>query len=371
MATILEVDELHKNYGKVEILKDIDISMQEGEFLVLVGPSGSGKSTLLSCIAGLTEITAGSVSIAGKDMTNAKPSDRDIAMVFQSYALFPTMTVEENITFGMRVRKVPSREQRAKVERVSGLLKIDHLLDRKPAQLSGGQRQRVAMARALVREPSIFLFDEPLSNLDAKLRVSMRTEIKRLHRDMNASIVYVTHDQIEAMTLATRIALLNNGILQQIGTPKELYNEPANTFVADFMGSPPMNLIPATVHGGQNGVTVTMEQPNGDTLTLFDSTPPESLKHANGRDLIFGIRPEVITDGSEKAGENTQTAELTVDMIDPAGADTYALLQLGGEEVTARLTAETTAETGHPHTFLFDLRRASYFDPETTQRIAD
>lgn len=368
MTHILEIDRLQKNYGKVEILKNIDIAMKEGEFLVLVGPSGSGKSTLLSCIAGLTDVTDGSISIAGKDMTCAKPSDRDIAMVFQSYALFPTMTVEGNITFGMQVRKVPTQEQARQVERVSKLLKIDHLLDRKPAQLSGGQRQRVAMARALVREPSLFLFDEPLSNLDAKLRVSMRTEIKRLHQDMNASIVYVTHDQIEAMTLATRIALLNNGILQQIGTPKELYNEPANTFVADFMGSPPMNLIPATVHANNGGISVNIQLPNGNTASLHDATPPQALTDATGQEVLFGIRPEAITD-AETPGPNCQPLELPVDMVDHAGADTYALTQLGGREVIARFGPDTAAESGTPHQFVFDLSRTSYFDPESEARI--
>lgn len=366
MAHILKIDKLQKNYGKVEILKNIDIAMENGEFLVLVGPSGSGKSTLLSCIAGLTEISDGTVNIAGRDMTQTKPSDRDIAMVFQSYALFPTMTVKGNITFGMQVRKVPTAEQENQVKRVSQLLKIDHLLDRKPAQLSGGQRQRVAMARALVREPSLFLFDEPLSNLDAKLRVSMRTEIKRLHRDMNASIVYVTHDQIEAMTLATRIALLNHGVLQQIGTPKELYNKPANTFVADFMGSPPMNLIPATVYPNNEGVTISMELTNGDKATLHDANPPEELRSADGRDVICGIRPEAITDMDTT---NSQPLDLLVDLVDPAGADTYAMTQLGGTEVTARLGPDTTAVVGQPYRFAFDLSRTSYFDPKSKQRI--
>jgi len=246
----LEVDRLVKSYGDVEVLKDISVSMDPSEFLVLVGPSGCGKSTLLSCIAGLEETTAGRINIAGRDVTNLPPRERDIAMVFQSYALYPTMSVADNIAFGMKVRKVPKEEIERKVTEVARLLQIDAMLDRRPGQLSGGQRQRVAMGRALVRDPALFLFDEPLSNLDAKLRVEMRAEIKRVHESTGASIVYVTHDQIEAMTLATSIVVLKDGYVQQVGSPSEIYDAPANTFVADFMGSPPMNLVPATVGAG-------------------------------------------------------------------------------------------------------------------------
>lgn len=367
---ILDIQSLGKSYGRTEVLKNIDVSMGDGEFLVLVGPSGSGKSTLLSCIAGLTDVTGGSIMIDGRDMTRVKPSERNIAMVFQSYALFPTMTVEGNITFGMRVRRVDKAEQARRVQRVAEMLKIDHLLDRKPAQLSGGQRQRVAMARALVRNPKLFLFDEPLSNLDAKLRVSMRSEIKRLHRTMNASIVYVTHDQIEAMTLATRIALLNNGILQQIGTPKELYNTPANTFVADFMGSPPMNLIPATVHAEQGGVRIAIERDNGDKVVLFDTTPPAALAGMNGKTVTFGIRPEAMIDATENVPAHFQTMTHTVDMVDPAGADTFAIMQLGGRDVTARLHGDSNLEPGGTHSFALDLTHVSYFDPESGLRLA-
>ena len=243
----LAIHDLYKSYGPVEVLKDISLSINKGDFLVLVGPSGCGKSTLLNCIAGLEETTKGTVEITGRDVTQEPPRDRDIAMVFQSYALYPTMTVADNIGFGMKVRGEAKSTISAKVDEVAGLLQIDHLLDRRPSQLSGGQRQRVAMGRALVRDPALFLFDEPLSNLDAKLRVEMRAEIKRLHQSTGASIVYVTHDQIEVMTLATKIVVLKDGYVQQIGTPEEIYDTPANTFVADFMGSPPMNLVPAEV----------------------------------------------------------------------------------------------------------------------------
>ncbi len=234
MAPILDIKNLTKNYGSVEILKDINVAIDQGDFLVLVGPSGCGKSTLLNCIAGLEPISGGSLHIGGQDMTDVSPKDRDIAMVFQSYALYPTMSVAKNITFGMKVRGVDAATQASKLATVAKQLQIEKLLDRRPGQLSGGQRQRVAMGRALVRDPKLFLFDEPLSNLDAKLRVEMRTEIKELHQRLGASMVYVTHDQIEAMTLATKIVVMKGGVIQQIGTPAEIYNRPANMFVADF-----------------------------------------------------------------------------------------------------------------------------------------
>src|SRR5690554_3134501 len=245
--SFLAIKNLYKSFGSLEILKDINLEIEEGGFLVLVGPSGCGKSTLLNTIAGLEPITSGEIEIAGNSVEGLHPSKRDIAMVFQSYALYPNMTVRGNIAFGMEIRKVPQAEREKAITEVADILQIGHLLDRKPSQLSGGQRQRVAMGRALVRNPQVFLFDEPLSNLDAKLRVDMRTEIKRLHQRMKTTIVYVTHDQIEAMTLATKIAVLKDGVLQQFGTPAEIYNNPANMFVADFMGSPAMNLLSARV----------------------------------------------------------------------------------------------------------------------------
>ncbi len=369
MEPVLTTQALGKAYGNTTILRDIDLTMEDGEFLVLVGPSGSGKSTLLSCIAGLTEVTSGRIFIGGKDMTFIKPSNRDISMVFQSYALFPTMTVLGNITFGMKVRKVPKAEQKKRVERVAEQLKIFHLLDRRPGQLSGGQRQRVAMARALVRQPRIFLFDEPLSNLDAKLRVSMRAEIKRLHRNMNASIVYVTHDQIEAMTLATRIVVLSEGIVQQIGTPDELYNHPANTFVADFMGSPSMNLVPSTVTmtDGTAHISITCE--DGKIINLEDRTPPVGLGGAEQRPVIFGVRPEAVHDARSHEHRDMQYFERVVEMVDPAGADTYALTQLGGCEFMARLKADTPIAAGQTFRFAMDTTYTSYFDPQSGKRI--
>lgn len=275
--SFLEISHLRKSYGALEILKDINIEIEEGGFLVLVGPSGCGKSTLLNTIAGLEPITSGTISINGRNVAGLPPSQRDIAMVFQSYALYPNMTVAGNIAFGMEIRKVPKEEREKAIRQVADILQIGHLLDRKPSQLSGGQRQRVAMGRALVRNPQVFLFDEPLSNLDAKLRVDMRTEIKRLHQRMKTTIVYVTHDQIEAMTLATKIAVLKDGVLQQFGSPAEIYNNPANMFVADFMGSPAMNLLTGTIEQDASGLSVSLARPDGEPMRLPVAAYKEAL----------------------------------------------------------------------------------------------
>src|ERR1700727_692709 len=256
MMSTLEIRSLRKKFGSLEILKGIDISLEQGGFLVLVGPSGCGKSTLLNTIAGLESITSGEIRIGDRVVNDLHPSKRDIAMVFQSYALYPNMSVGENIAFGMEMRGVAKPEREKAVAAVAKTLQIEHLLSRRPSQLSGGQRQRVAMGRALVRQPQVFLFDEPLSNLDAKLRVDMRVEIKRLHQQTGTTIVNVTHTQIEALTLATKIAVLKDGELQQVGTPAEIYNSPSNLFVADFMGSPGMNLLESTVKGGERAAPI-------------------------------------------------------------------------------------------------------------------
>ena len=341
---------LKKSYGAVDVLHDINVDMTEGEFLVLVGPSGCGKSTLLNCIAGLEDISAGSLMIGGRDVTQEPPKDRDIAMVFQSYALYPTMSVGENIGFGMRIRKVPKAEMDAKIKEVATLLQIDHLLDRQPSQLSGGQRQRVAMGRALVRDPKLFLFDEPLSNLDAKLRVEMRAEIKRLHKTTQASIVYVTHDQIEAMTLASRIVVLKDGYIQQIGTPEEIYDRPANTFVADFMGSPPMNLLPATVvPEGLQLDDHTLSMPHWDAAKLPDT-------------LTLGIRPEQMTVGG---------SDLIVvpTMIENTGAESYVSFDLAGASLTARVPGRMREESTDPVGFAVAREKLCLFDAQTGLRI--
>ncbi|MEO6301335.1 MAG: ATP-binding cassette domain-containing protein, partial [Paracoccaceae bacterium] len=246
MAT-LEIDRVRKNYGQMEVLKEVSISIGDGDFLVLLGPSGCGKSTLLNMIAGLESITSGEIRIGGERMNDRLPKDRDIAMVFQSYALYPTMTVRQNIEFGMKLRKTDASDRDKATAGAAELLQMTELLDRKPSQLSGGQRQRVAMGRAIVRNPKLFLFDEPLSNLDAKLRVDMRTEIKRLHARLGTTVVYVTHDQIEAMTLATRVAVMKGGVVQQLDEPQTVYDRPANVYVARFVGSPAMNIVPASL----------------------------------------------------------------------------------------------------------------------------
>ena len=298
-----------KDYGRTRVLHEIDIDVADGEFLVLVGPSGCGKSTLLNMIAGLETVTEGSILIDDVVVDRLDPADRDIAMVFQSYALYPTMTVAKNIAFGLEMRGVAKPERKAAVERVAKLLQIEPLLDSKPAQLSGGQRQRVAMGRALVRDPKIFLFDEPLSNLDAKLRVEMRTEIKKLHARLGTTIVYVTHDQIEAMTMATRIAVMNGGYLQQLGTPKQIYDRPANLFVATFMGSPPMNLLPATVRGSGSGARLEIAPDGrgdggggggGGGAAFPDAPLPPNVdpdEARDGRQVLLGLRPEWFSEG--------------------------------------------------------------------------
>src|SRR5438034_2861052 len=292
----LTIRDVYKRFGPTEVLKGINLEIDSGEFTVLVGPSGCGKSTLLNIIAGLERHSSGSIQIGGRVVDDVPPKDRDIAMVFQSYALYPSMTVRQNITFGMECRNVPRARRDEAVARVAKLLQIDALLDRKPSQLSGGQRQRVAMGRALVRDPLLFLFDEPLSNLDAQLRVEMRMEIKRLHQRIGATIVYVTHDQIEAMTMATRIAVMHQGEVQQFADPDTVYRYPANLFVARFMGSPPMNTMPARLEAEDGGPVVVIGAGRPDEVRLrlqgYDAAAA-----FRGSDVVLGIRPECIAEG--------------------------------------------------------------------------
>jgi multiple sugar transport system ATP-binding protein len=370
--SFLEISNLEKSFGATKILKGITLDIEEGGFLVLVGPSGCGKSTLLNTIAGLEPITSGQISIAGRNVAGLHPSKRDIAMVFQSYALYPNMTVAGNIAFGMEIRGVPKPEREKAIATVSEMLQIGHLLDRKPSQLSGGQRQRVAMGRALVRNPQVFLFDEPLSNLDAKLRIDMRTEIKRLHQRMGTTIVYVTHDQIEAMTLATKIAVLKDGYLQQFGTPAEIYNSPVNMFVADFMGSPAMNLIPATIEAHGNTLAVRIERGEREPIVLRLSASPSGLAAFQGKQVIFGIRPEALTDpdGADRNASIVATADCHIEVVEPAGSDTFAITHLGGTEVVARLRADANIHPGAETPLAFNLSKSVFFDPATENRIA-
>ncbi|MCZ8108589.1 MAG: ABC transporter ATP-binding protein [Burkholderiales bacterium] len=365
----LEIAALKKRFGNVEILKGIDLTLDKGGFLVLVGPSGCGKSTLLNTIAGLETITSGEIRVEGEPINDLHPSKRDIAMVFQSYALYPNMTVAQNITFALEMRGVPRAERDKAVEGVAKTLQIGHLLDRKPSQLSGGQRQRVAMGRALVRNPRIFLFDEPLSNLDAKLRVDMRTEIKRLHQTTGTTIVYVTHDQIEAMTLATKIAVLKDGELQQVGTPAEIYNRPANLFVADFMGSPAMNLMEASIstEGGRAMLSLARD---GEAIRLpVPSSAGSTL--AEGRKVILGIRPEAITDrdGADRNSRAVEIVEAHVEVVEPAGSDTFVVTHIAGKEVTARMRADADVRAGTRVPFAFNLDKAVLFDPGSGLRL--
>jgi multiple sugar transport system ATP-binding protein len=370
MAT-LDIVALRKRFGSLEILKGIDISLEKGGFLVLVGPSGCGKSTLLNTIAGLESISSGEIRIGGKVVNDLHPSKRDIAMVFQSYALYPNMSVGENIAFGMEMRGVAKPERDIAVASVAKTLQIEHLLDRRPGQLSGGQRQRVAMGRALVRQPSVFLFDEPLSNLDAKLRVDMRVEIKRLHQRTGTTIVYVTHDQIEAMTLATKIAVLKDGEVQQVGTPAEIYNTPSNLFVADFMGSPSMNLLEGKVSRANGAPAIVLERKDHPSIVAPVPASVNAGKLVDGAKVIFGIRPEAVndTESIDRNAKQVVNFEATVEIVEPAGSDTFVVTHAAGKELTARMRADADLKVGQTHTFAFNLDRAVLFDPATSQRL--
>jgi len=370
-AEMVRADNVHKSFGRLEVLKGIDLSLEKGGFLVLIGPSGCGKSTLLGTIAGLESISAGEIRIEGQQINDLHPSKRDIAMVFQSYALYPNMTVAENMAFGMEMRGVPKAEREKAVAEVAKTLQLEHLLKRRPSQLSGGQRQRVAMGRALVRKPRVFLFDEPLSNLDAKLRVDMRVEIKRLHQRTGATIVYVTHDQIEAMTLATQIAVLKDGELQQVGTPHEIYNSPANLFVADFMGSPSMNLLEGSVSRSNGAALVVIERTGYDPITFPVPSGANVETLAEGAKVIFGIRPEAVNDleSADAKSRSITTFTSQVEIVEPAGSDTFVVTSIAGKEVTARMRAECDIRVGQSHVFAMNLDKAVLFDPITTHRI--
>lgn len=367
----LSVKNVRKSFGSVEALKDISIDINSGEFLVLVGPSGCGKSTLLNLIAGLEKITAGDIFIDGQRINEVSPKDRDIAMVFQSYALYPNMNVRKNVSFGLETRKVPASEIEKTVQRVAEQLKIEDLLDRKPSQLSGGQRQRVAMGRALARDPSIFLFDEPLSNLDAKLRVEMRTEIKLLHQRIDATIVYVTHDQVEAMTLADRIAVMKDGAIQQFDLPQQVYDNPVNRFVAGFMGSPSMNFIQCQVVKQGIGTGLVLDTGEGDALTIPVENGKGNLDAFIDREVTLGIRPEQISGVSFHHIERSQGYELEsrVRVIEPTGADTLVCVYINGREVICRVHPEEAKGPGEIMTLMVDMSKAVIFKPETGERI--
>lgn len=365
----LDIQNVTKSYGSVQVLHNVDIEVQEGEFLVLVGPSGCGKSTLLNMIAGLEGITSGDIMIKDRIVNGVHPSKRNIAMVFQSYALYPNMTVGQNMTFGLEMHGVPKPEREQALADVAKLLQIEDLLRRKPGQLSGGQRQRVAMGRALVRDPDVFLFDEPLSNLDAKLRVDMRTEIKKLHQKLKTTIVYVTHDQIEAMTLSTRIAVMYQGYVQQLGTPKEIYDTPANVYVATFMGSPAMNVVPAKVVMHDGTPHAKLKDSNGvDQLLKFSQA---NLSDWRGKDILLGIRPESITDAdvADRNSQNIVPLRNRVGVTEPAGADTFVTMELGGQDIVARMRADANVIAGEVFDFTINMEKAVAFNPLTEERI--
>ncbi|MBV2183293.1 MAG: ABC transporter ATP-binding protein [Rhizobium sp.] len=355
----LEVRDLCKRFGKVETLKGIDISLDNGEFLVLLGASGCGKSTLLNIIAGLTEPSSGDVLIGGRSVLGVHPKNRDIAMVFQSYALYPNMSVARNIGFGLEIRKVPQAKREKAVHEAAKLLRIEDLLDRRPAELSGGQRQRVAIGRALVRNPQIFLFDEPLSNLDAKLRMEMRVELKRLHETMKTTVVYVTHDQIEAMTLATRIAVMRDGRIEQIGTPEEIYNRPATLYVAGFVGAPPMNLLDATMSEGRLHLTGSEEAiaiPTRLQGTLVEGQP-----------VCIGIRPERLR--LADPGRPGQAIKARVELIEMTGPELVVMAKAGNQRLTACLPTNSPIASGTEHLFAFDDDSLHLFDPKRRRAL--
>lgn len=366
MATI-DIKSVEKSFGALKVLKSLDIHVQDGELLVLVGPSGCGKSTLLSMIAGLSDVSKGNLLIDGDDVTRSHPRDRDIAMVFQTYALYPTMTVRQNISFGLEMRRVPKAERTRAVEDVAALLQITHLLDRKPSQLSGGQRQRVAMGRALVRDPKVFLLDEPLSNLDAKLRVEMRTEIKKLHERLGKTMIYVTHDQIEAMTLATRIAVMKDGEIQQLDVPRVIYDEPANMFVASFIGSPEINFIPCDVISSAQGVTLQTQGPLSETVdtmgALADAVP--------GDGVMLGIRPEDVrlVTASDPKRRGEFALPLRIEVIEPTGAEDLVTLSFGERTVQCKMRDAGQWSSGDIVTAAFDLEKTKFFSLSSGDRI--
>ena len=367
----LSLSHVNKVYDNgFEAVKDFNLEIEDKEFIIFVGPSGCGKSTTLRMIAGLEDISSGELKIDGKVMNDVEPKDRDIAMVFQNYALYPHMTVFDNMAFGLKLRKLPKEEIKEKVVHAAKILDLEHLLDRKPSALSGGQRQRVAMGRAIVRNPKVFLMDEPLSNLDAKLRVQMRQEISKLHRQLGTTIIYVTHDQTEAMTLGTRIVVMKDGVVQQIDTPYNLYNKPKNMFVAGFIGSPQMNFVDAVCKVKGDKVYL---QAGPSAIEL----PPAKAKKLieggyDGKTVVLGIRPEDVHDEQMfiEASPNT-VIEATIRVYEMLGAEVYLYFDYEGTSMTARVNPRTTARTGDTVKFALDAEKIHVFDKETEKTITN
>ena len=362
MANSVSIRNLSLSFGAVTVLKDLNLDIRDGEFIVLLGSSGCGKSTLLNCIAGLLEPTEGQIFIKDRNVTWEEPKDRGIGMVFQSYALYPQMTVEKNLSFGLQVAKVPKPEIDKRVARAAEILQIGPLLKRRPAALSGGQRQRVAIGRALVRDVDVFLFDEPLSNLDAKLRSELRVEIKRLHQSLKNTMIYVTHDQIEALTLADRIAIMKNGVIQQLDDPIAIYNKPRNLFVAGFIGSPSMNFLRGELieTGGK-----TVFRTNGVDFLLDGYEANSPL--AAGRQVVLGLRPEHI--GIDQPEADRELHQAVVDIEEPMGADNLLWLKHAGHTMSVRIAGARRYAPGSQVRMSFDMRLASLFDAQTEDRI--
>ena len=359
MANSVEIRNLDLSFGSVEVLKDLNLDIAEGEFLVLLGSSGCGKSTLLNCIAGLLEVTDGQIFIKGKNVTWAEPSDRGIGMVFQSYALYPQMTVKGNLSFGLKNAKVPKAEIEERVAQAAEILQIEPLLNRKPNALSGGQRQRVAIGRALVRDVEVFLFDEPLSNLDAKLRVDLRVEIKRLHQQLKNTMIYVTHDQIEAMTLADRVAIMRDGKIMQLGSPAEIYDFPMNKYVADFIGSPSMNFIQGEINDQCFAV--------GDHKIPLKSYQAKATLN-EGQKVWVGIRPEhVVVGGAVAKADHKPT--VTADIVEPMGADTLVWTEFAGQPFRIRLGGTFPVASGKELPIGINASTISLFDLESEERL--
>ena len=360
MATV-NLSALRKAYAGHEVVHGVDLDIADCEFIALVGPSGCGKSTILRMIAGLEDITAGEIAIGGLVVNERDPKDRDIAMVFQDYALYPHMSVFENMAFSLQYRGVRKDEIRRRVDEAARILGIEALLLRKPRQLSGGQRQRVAMGRAIVRDPLVFLFDEPLSNLDAKLRVQMRTEIKKLRERVRTTTVYVTHDQVEAMTLADRIVVLDHGRIEQVGTPEDVYETPATTFVASFIGAPPMNLVPGRVEAGERGAFAVLS--GGVRLPLGDGRAGSWA----GREVTVGVRPEHLVWSPGADGDSALEGRAQV--VEPLGSDTLVLAEIGGHELQVRLPPRSVRKAGEPMRLTVAPERVFLFDPATERRL--
>ena len=366
----LSLSHIYKKYPNgFEAVKDFNLEIADKEFIIFVGPSGCGKSTTLRMVAGLEEITSGELKIGDRVVNDVEPKDRDIAMVFQNYALYPHMTVYDNMAFGLKLRKVPKQEIDKMVREAAKILDLEKLLDRKPKALSGGQRQRVAMGRAIVRNPKVFLMDEPLSNLDAKLRVQMRTEIAKLHQRLGTTIIYVTHDQTEAMTLGTRIVVMKDGVVQQVDTPQNLYDKPGNLFVAGFMGSPQMNFLDADVEVQGDKASLKIA---GQSIEL----PPAKAKKLieggyGGKKVTFGIRPEDVDDSEMVVSTSKAVFESTINVYELLGAEVYLYFDLAEFPITARVDSRTTARPGDKVKFAFDVEKIHIFDKETEKTITN